>query len=82
MSECLIYKKPMLVFSIKNHVEQLMNLYTLKEYLEFGNIKDLELSLSLFLKNLDKIRKSIFSAHINGFGAVDVVDIIEETLKE
>ncbi len=82
MSECLVYKKPMLVFPIKNHVEQLLNLYTLKDYLEFGNIKDIELSLNLFLKNLDKIRKKMFSAYIGGFGSVDVVDIIEETLRE
>ncbi|MBI4154842.1 hypothetical protein HY498_02025 [Candidatus Woesearchaeota archaeon] len=81
MSECMVYKKPMLVFPIKNHVEQLLNVYTLRDYLEFGNIDDIENSLKLFLNRFDEIKRNIEKAHITGYGAVEVVDIIEESLK-
>jgi len=82
MSECMVYKKPMLVFPIKNHVEQLLNVYILRDYLEFGDIDDIEASLKLFLNRIDEIKRNIEKANINGYGAVEVVDIIEETLKE
>ncbi len=82
MSECMVFRKPMLVFPIKNHVEQLLNVYILKDYLEFGDINNIELSLNLFFKNLDKIRRNIEKEGIYGFGAVEVVEVVEETLRE
>ena len=82
MSECMVYKKPMLVFPIKNHVEQLLNVYTLRNYLEVGDPNDIAGSLKIFLSKIDEIKRSLEMANMQGTGAVDVVEIIEETLKE
>jgi len=57
VSEGLYYKKPMLVYPIENHVEQLLNGYSIKDYVLIGNRNNIESDLNKFLVNLNKLDK-------------------------
>jgi len=54
LSEGLFYKKQMLVYPIENHVEQLLNAYSIKEYIMIGNRNNVEGDLNQFIAKLNK----------------------------
>ena len=75
ISECLAYKKPMLLFPIKNHVEQMLNAYMMRNIamVSYGteNIKN---KIVQFINNLGSLKKKIPKLRFNG--AEQVVDLI------
>ncbi len=74
LSEALVMKKPILVFPIKNHVEQQLNAFLVKDYVVIGdNIKE---SLDKFLNNLKNIQKKLNKIKIKSTGAKDVVNLL------
>jgi len=56
LSEGAYFRKPMLCFPIKNHVEQLVNVESLKGVCVSYDLKDVEGKLKYFLGNLDKFK--------------------------
>jgi len=76
LSECVVYRKPMLVFPIKDHVEQVMNSYALRNVAMVRyDIKGLRKTLESFLKNLDSIKRKI--PKVEASGSDEVVKIVE-----
>ncbi len=73
LSECIAFKKPLLVFPIKGHIEQLLNAYAIKDQamIATGNI---ERTVGLFIKNLGSLRYRIPDVRCDG--AVKAADII------
>ncbi len=65
LAECIAYKKPMMIFPIKDHVEQLQNAYLLRNnaYVKY-DLKNVEKSIKEFLNNLNKIKS--LKSNING----------------
>ena len=82
LSECLIFKKPMLVFPIKNHVEQMLNAYAIRNVSVEGNVDDLEESISKLLSNIEELNKKLELLDAKATGAAEVVDIIIEEFKK
>jgi len=80
LSECLAFKKPAMVFPIRDHVEQLLNAYTLENisYVKYS-LKDLRKSIKSFLNQLDVLKSNIPKVNFNG--TEQVVDIIENLKK-
>lgn len=68
LSECLAFKKPMLIFPIQNHVEQILNAEALKKTAVIGDPKNVEASLDNFFKILEKKQSKLTSSQrkING----------------
>ncbi|MBI2663140.1 hypothetical protein HYX15_01260 [Candidatus Woesearchaeota archaeon] len=81
LSETLFMKKPMLVFPIKNHIEQQLNAYMVKEYAIIGG-DDINESLENFLKNINNIKKKLNKIKLKFDGAKEIVDIIYDMEKK
>lgn len=78
--EATLFKKPLLVFPIKNHVEQFLNAQTIKKYAKVCNEQDkksVENAIITFIDNLDKLQKKIKKKKIETNGAEQVVKLIE-----
>lgn len=69
LTEGLAYKKPLLVFPIKNHVEQTLNAYALDDYIMQGDSTHPERSIAIFLKNLESYQKKVNEYSFNHNGA-------------
>lgn len=78
LSEGLFYKKPMLVYPIQNHIEQLLNAYSLRKQILLGDKSNIENDLKIFLSNLDKLKKN--ALNINFDGAKQAAKIILNTI--
>jgi len=78
LSEGLYFKKPMLVFPIKNHVEQILNSMAVKKYAYVGDEKKLKKCLFNFINNLDKHKKMANNANIKFNGEKEIVEILEK----
>lgn len=75
LSECMVYRKPMLVFPIKDHVEQLLNAHTLRNVaLVKYDLKSLRRTLESFLRNLDPIRRKM--PDVDPSGADEIARLI------
>ncbi len=75
ISEALIFKKPLLIFPIKNHVEQILNAYSVRDCALIGNPRDIKQTLDEFFKFKPKIK------NIKSNGAEQVADIIAKLSK-
>jgi uncharacterized protein (TIGR00661 family) len=75
LSECVVYKKPMMIFPIKDHVEQATNAYALRNVAMVKyNLKGMRRSLESFLRNLDSIKNRI--PHVESSGSDEVASLI------
>lgn len=75
LSECLVFGKPMLIFPIQNHVEQLLNAFSLERFAVVKyDLNDMEDSIKRFLVNFNKMKKQM--PQIKSNGASQIVDII------
>ncbi|MEM4245312.1 MAG: glycosyltransferase family protein [Candidatus Nanoarchaeia archaeon] len=75
LSECVVFRKPMLVFPIKDHVEQTLNAYALHNIAMVKyDIKGLRRSVESFLKNLNSIKRKI--PVVEPSGAEEIAGII------
>jgi uncharacterized protein (TIGR00661 family) len=78
LSEAVTFKKPMLIYPIKNHVEQMLNAYSLKNVAMVGkDVKTLRDDLNNFIKNLDSYQKKMSKLKVESNGAEQVVKIIK-----
>lgn len=85
LTECLAFRKPMLIFPIKDHVEQLLNAYTLRDYAVIGNKvapRELKLKTAYFLSNLESFEKKLKRMHINFNGSEQFVKILKTISEE
>ncbi len=76
LSEALAYKTPMLVFPIKNHIEQALNAFTIKDYAFIGNDDNMEESIKKFIEELPSLRLKLANLEINSTGNQEAADII------
>lgn len=76
LSECLIFKKPMLVFPIENHIEQLMNAYSIRNISIKGDIHDIEGSIRNLLEHIKELESKMKFLDIKADGAEEAVNII------
>lgn len=76
ISECLVFKKPMLVFPIKNHIEQLLNAYSIRNVSVQGDVNDIEGSIKKLLDNVNDLNEKLNSLDIKPNGAEETADII------
>ncbi|MFH1331893.1 MAG: glycosyltransferase family protein [archaeon] len=75
LSECVVYRKPMLVFPIKDHVEQLLNAYAIRNVAMVKyDLKGLRRSVESFLRNIDSIKCKI--PRVEPSGSEQIVHII------
>lgn len=77
LSECLAFKKPMMVFPIKDHVEQMLNAYALENiaYVRY-DLKDLRKNIKSFLSKLSILKSKMPKVKFDG--AEQVVKIIQD----
>lgn len=76
LSECVVYKKPMLIFPIKDHVEQILNAYSLRNIAMVKyDLKGLKRTFESFLKNLNFIKSKI--PKVEASGSREVVEVIK-----
>lgn len=77
LSECLAFKKPMMIFPIKDHVEQMLNAYALENiaYVKY-DLKDLRKNIKSFLSKSSILKNKIPKINFNG--AEQVVKIIQD----
>lgn len=75
LMESLYFKKPVMAFPIKNHVEQLVNVKAMeKKIVVCYDLKNLKTKIDYFLKNLNNLKKKIPKLKFNG--AEQVVDFV------
>jgi len=80
LTEALYFKKPIMAFPIKNHVEQLINVKALENnILVCYDLENLKTKLDYFLNNLSKFEKKIPKLKFNG--AKQVVDFVYKVAK-
>ena len=84
ISEGIIYKKPMLVIPIRNHVEQFVNAFLLKKE-GFGeacffekrvSAKALKESIVAFFNNRDVLERNLKKAKFKGDGAKQIANLV------
>lgn len=83
LSECLVYKKPMLVFPVKDHLEQLVNAFNVEDnavvkYLDEPSPDKIKNAIKEFLSKRKQLEENLVKLDIKASGAKEVVDIIEK----
>ncbi|MAG50392.1 hypothetical protein CL621_01985 [archaeon] len=81
LAESIVYKKPMLVFPIKNHFEQELNALTVKDFALIGS-ENLEESIKKFLKIIPSLQSKMNKLRVKATGASEAADIILKLKKE
>jgi len=85
LSECVILKKPSLIFPIQNSLEQLLNAFEMKKN-NLAMINDsknpskgeIKSSIEEFLNNLKNLQKNLDKLNVKSNGAEQVYNIIKE----
>ncbi len=82
-AEAAIFKKPCLVFPIRNHVEQMLNAYTIENtgigivrYLDSINKDSLNKDIINFLNNLERLQSKADKLKVKSDGANQVADFL------
>lgn len=78
MAECLSYKKPMLIFPIEDHIEQLLNVYNIGKFAMIGD--NVEESVKKFINNIKDLQKKLDNLNIKADGSEEAVNIILKNL--
>mgnify|MGYP000977031523 CR=1 FL=1 len=72
----------MLIYPIKDHVEQALNAYSLKNVAMVGSdVKNLENDLKNFLKNIGNYQKKMNKLKVKSNGAEEIVKIVKMLAK-
>ncbi|MDD4877985.1 MAG: glycosyltransferase family protein [Candidatus Nanoarchaeia archaeon] len=85
LSEGLVFRKPMLVFPIQNHVEQQLNCYAINDYIMTGrNImpEALKKTVGEFISRIPAMRYDAEKINLNAGGASQAADIILRVAKK
>jgi len=75
LAESVVYKKPMLVFPIKNHFEQELNAFTVRDFALIGS-ENIEASIKKFLGILPSLQAKMSKLKVKGTGASEAADVI------
>lgn len=82
-AEAAIFKKPCLVFPIRNHVEQILNAYTIENtgigivrYLDSIDKESLNKDIINFLDNLQKLQLKANKLKVRSYGAKQVANFL------
>lgn len=83
LSECLVYKKPMLVFPVIDHIEQQVNAFNVEEYAVVEYLKEpssevIRDAIKRFLTERGRLEETLRKLEIQGTGAKEVADIIKK----
>ena len=84
LAECLAFRKPMLIFPIRDHVEQLMNAYTLRNVAVVGRNAGgagLEDEVRRFLRDLPKLQRKVDGLGLRFNGAEQVAGLLADLKK-
>jgi uncharacterized protein (TIGR00661 family) len=79
LAEALAFKKPILCYPIQDHVEQILNAYSLRETIQISHKhspKEIENDLKKFLRDLKKIETKVKKLNLQGNGSEQVAKII------
>lgn len=79
LGEGLVFKKPMLLFPIHNHLEQLLNGFSLErlavvKYLDRVDFLSVKEGVEEFVSSISLLKKKMSSVRVKGNGAKEVVD--------
>tara|TARA_Y100000310_G_C20637414_1_gene791949 strand:- start:233 stop:1327 length:1095 start_codon:yes stop_codon:yes gene_type:complete len=80
LAEALVYKKPILSYPIGDHIEQIINAYSIENTIMVSHkhsFKEVNKTVKLFLKNLSKIKAKVKKLNVQGNGAEQVADIVK-----
>ncbi|MEK6940501.1 MAG: glycosyltransferase family protein [Nanoarchaeota archaeon] len=75
-AEAIAFKKPVLAFPLKGHLEQNLNAYALRGVICQGDVSNPVKAVSMFLKKLPVYQKKINGLHANYNGAQVFVDFL------
>ena len=77
ITEGIVLKKPMLIFPINNHVEQLLNAYELRKLAMVKyNTKDFKKGVLNFIRKLPKLQERMNKFRVDASGAEEVAKIV------
>jgi len=80
LSEAVIYNKPLLVFPIKQHIEQQLNAFSLKDIAMIGDNmhpEALKKQVDEFIERLPELKKKVSAFKFKGDGAEQILWFIE-----
>ena len=79
LAEALTFKKPILCYPIQDHVEQILNAYSLRETVQISHKhspKEIENDLKKFLKNIKQIESKVKKLNLQGDGSEQVAKVV------
>ena len=83
LAEGMIYKKAVLCFPIKDHIEQILNAYTLQDYIMVSkSTKGMRRTLNKFIKEIPKLQKKTSQYKLKPNGAKQFLKLLEIALQE
>jgi len=85
LAEALIYKKPILSFPIKEHIEQQLNAYSIKDLIIVSHKhtrKDFETTLKEFIKEMPSLQNKVNNYELKTNGAQQMLKIIQIALEK
>lgn len=82
LSESLTFKKPMLIFPIENHIEQLANAEELKDVAVIGDKEDIPASIKKFIKSIPSQEEKLKDLKVNPKGSSEIVQTILKIIKD
>lgn len=82
LTEALLYKSPMLVLPISNHIEQALNAFTVKDHAFIGDNENVEESIKRFIDSLPELRLKMSSLIIQANGKEEAADLIMHNVHE
>ena len=80
LSEALVYQKPILCYPIKDHIEQQLNAYELREVIMVSHnssVNSVRETIPLFIKNAKKLQKKVEKMDVQSNGSEEIVKIID-----
>ena len=80
LAEAILYKKPVLCFPIKDHIEQVLNAYSVRDVVMIGHdssLKGLRKILPSFIRSLPVMKKKLEKYKLRGNGSKEFVDMVK-----
>ncbi len=73
LAECVVFRKPMLIFPIENHVEQQANVFAVKDFAMLGDKTELKKSILNFIKDIAELKKKMPKVKSDGLETAKVI---------
>ena len=81
----LVYQKPILCYPIEDHVEQVLNAYSLREFIQVSHkstLKVIRTDLRRFLKEIKILEKKVKKLNVSNNGSEQIAKIIQSIAKK